>query len=463
MPNVDLSKYGTVIGGDDDLSKYGTVIPAAPAPQNAPQRKTNMTGTKGLDRLRNFLATGDPNQPYDKSPEWMSRQTGQFVNALPYAGAAAATMLAPEGVLPAVGAAMLGGMTGATAQQIAAKAMGLPEAPKSLNEATTNIGNAALEQGAYELGGRAIGSAAGRMFGRYLKPQEWYQSALAPPPSTPRTDVMRMVRAGIENRVPVSEAGISTAENMWRELNKKIDDIIDAYPNAPVNPRDVVSGLQGLRRKYAAGSGDPAFGKAIDEIEKNFLANHPQMTGRSAQEAKKAIYDEIRMAKRGAWNGQGVNPISVQAKQEIAGALKQKLEQIYPELRSLNEKEGALIELERSLERFANRESNKRMTPYFAPLLAAGAAGAGTALGHAGLGAEGGLAIMGAHFLRSALEDPEVKSKIAFALAKAGKSAAGRASAAAAPYLAPNALRSVGAAVNIPPPPPGYVSTEDQR
>lgn len=369
----------------------------------------------------------------------------QALAAAPYAGAALGTLLAPEGMLPAIGGAILGGMSGKAAEQGISKVVGLPGAPASLNEATTNIGNAGLEQGAYELGGRVLAAPIAKAFGRFFKPEQWYQSALMPLPSSGKKAIERQVGLGIREGIPVSEAGAQMAQEGWRDLNREISNIIAQDPSKPMDPKLIVKSLDDLRDRWTRGSGDPAFADAIDSVKNNFMLRHPRLTGESAQEAKKGLYEEIRLAKQGAWKeGGGPNPLTVAAKQEIADSLRQGLEQIYPAIGAMNRNEGAYIELEKSLNRFTSREGNKRMTPYFAPLTAAASAVFGASEGHPGAGAAAAAAVMGAHFLRAAVEDPEVKSKIAIALAKAAKTGAVRLIGPALPLAAPNALRGAG-------------------
>jgi F0F1-type ATP synthase membrane subunit c/vacuolar-type H+-ATPase subunit K len=270
-----------------------------------------------------------------------------------------------------------------------------------------------------------LGSALSLVFGRALNPKQLYQSALRPPPGKGAEAVEKVVEAGLKERIPVSEKGYAMAGDRWHDLNEAIGKTISNDPSKPINVNRALKSLTDLKAKWSYGSGDPAFEAAVNQVEKNFRRQYAipkrgpgHMTGEQAQEVKKGLYREIRLSNEGAWNATKPNTLDVQAKQEIARGLKLELEAIYPQIKNLNEREGAVIELERALSRFVAREGNIRITPYFA---AVGAGAAFTAAGEAGAGAAMGMGILGAHLIRSAIENPEVKSKLAFALLKVGK------------------------------------------
>jgi hypothetical protein len=414
-------------------------------------------------------AAGDPFAKYqapallphnsDVSPTLPSDLPERMASYLPAAGGLVGSLLAPEVGIPA---AMLyagaGGAAGSAIKQGSDVALGSPEAPKSFAEFGKNVGLDALGQGLSEGTGRFITSAIGKAFGRYLDPRQLYQSSVMPAPSKGIDYANSVVDAGLKNRIPVSEAGKNQAHQAWEALNDQITDIIHQDPNKKIDPQKIVQGLNDLRVKWSAGSGDPSYINAIDEVEKNFLNRHggiqgaPQgmggnFNGPEAQTTKKALYDEVRRETPKAWTGEPV-PMKTEAKQVLADALRKELEQAYPLIGSLNQNEGSLIDLDRALSTFVVREGNKRITPYFAAIAAA-AAGAGT--GHVEGGIGTGTAIAAAHYLRMALESPEVKSKLGIALSRAAATKLGKATAAVAPHIPQNVIR-FGAAAMTPPP-----------
>lgn len=405
------------------------------------------------------IGNGPGNQPA-RPPSLPSRLPQMMRDlALEYAptiGATIGSIIAPEGVLPAVAMSALGGAAGSTAQQVIQKGAGLPEAPKSGSEFLQRAGTDAAVQGAGELGGQFINKALGHVFKR-ITPTQLYQSALRPPPSKGTQEIGRMVQGGLDEGIPVSEAGKEAANAKWHDLMGEVSNIVAADPKKPIDKNKVLSGLDDLIIRWDKGSGDPAFGEAVNKVRQNFLARHSLLTGESAQQAKKGIYEEIRLQNKNAFTSDGPNALSTQAKQEIANGLKQELEHAYPQIKNLNARAGTMIELERAMDRAVAREGNLRITPYFAPVLAGIAAGSQHGVEGAGMGAViGGL---GTHLMRSVLEDPAVKSKLAIALSKAGKNPVIDLTKAMAPYVAPAAIRGAGQTVQgMLNPPPGQNS-----
>jgi hypothetical protein len=77
----------------------------------------------------------------------------KVLDYLPAAGAVAGSILAPEGAIPAIGAAMLGGAAGSAVKQGTLAATGAKDAPQSWSEAAGNVAGDTAEQGVAEAGG----------------------------------------------------------------------------------------------------------------------------------------------------------------------------------------------------------------------------------------------------------------------------------------------------------------------
>lgn len=417
---------------------------SAPAPMDWVDLKTT-PGTQASSPTNQLIPP--PSLPA-RFPQMMRDAALEYA---PTIGATIGTALVPEAGIPLrMVMAALGGAGGSTAQQVIEKGVGMPGAPQSGPEFLKRAGTDAAVQAGGEFGGQIINKTLGNIFKRFT-PTQLYQSALQPPPSKGTAEIGRMVNQGLESKIPVSAEGQEAAHQMWQDLNKQIESQIAADPNKPIDPKMITSTLNGLRQKWFAGSGDPAYLAAIDKVEQNFLMRHDSkvqpFTSGAAQQAKKTIYNEIRLAKEGAWGSHNPQPLDVQAKIELAGSLKQELENLYPGIKGLNAKEGAAIGLDRALDRLVSKEGNKRISPYFAMLGAMSSLGGGFASGHMEAGIGGAVTMLGGHILRSALEDPEIKSKLAIAMAQAGKSRVIKVGKLVAPYLAPTAARGAGQTV----------------
>jgi hypothetical protein len=168
--------------------------------QNAPKGTTGDWFVTNSPARTAGAYSGGPTLPEDL-PQQVGHAALQF---LPAAAATAGTMLAPEGMFPAMAAAALFGGAGSAAQQGIEKVTGMPEAPKSLSDFGSRVGTEAAMQGLGEGGGRIINAAFGRAFGRYLNPEQLYQSALKTSTAMPMDETKKIIRAGIQEHSPVN-------------------------------------------------------------------------------------------------------------------------------------------------------------------------------------------------------------------------------------------------------------------
>lgn len=393
-------------------------------------------------------------------PNDLPEKMGRFaIGALPALGATAATMMFPPaaaGILPAwamgMGTAAAGGMAGSAAQQGIEAATGMSEAPKNLHNAAIRAMIDGGAQGAFEGLGSATSAALSKI-GERFGPTKLYQSALTPPLSKGPYKINRMVQTGLENGVPVSEAGKDAAQGVADKAGAAIDALLQNAPAGHmINPQDMVKPLQDLKLQYSAGTGDPVLLSQITDVESNFLKRHPQpMTPQEAAAAKTGIYKELSVADNAAYNSGGMaapNALAVQSKQDIAGAILDDLGGIYPEIRGLGSEQGGAFELKGAIDRLVTKEANKKRTPYFVPMAMGGMLGSGAGAAVGGHSAEGGImgaaGMAAAHLIREAIEDPEIKSKIAIQLYKMGNTAGAQALMKYGPKIASNVIKVGG-------------------
>lgn len=411
----------------------------------------------------------------DLPPDLMERIGHTALESLPYLGATAGALLAPEVSVPfgtfalGVGAAGAGAGVGSLAERGIRSVGDLPQ-PE------TTLGEDVLYKGVLpEAGGRVLTGTLSRVLGPLFKSSKLYQSGLKPVGSAESAE--RAVNAGVREGIVLDEQATAKTAAKIGKLNTEIESVINASPTN-IAPDQYVKNVTGrfdkLRAKWSKdATGGEKFVDAIDEMERQFLINHgnvqplhsitksgkivtiepadmslqelrnraqPLSTG-DAQAIKKQTYETIRTGNAKAWDN-GIHPgLSVRANKEIARAMREELATIYPELNKLNAREGALIELEGQIKRYLKREGNKQITPYFIFPVIGGALGA---LGGGMGGAAGGIGAgaLAAHLMRSALEDPAVKSRLAIALYKAGQTAIGKAAVKAAPYAAQAGIRA---------------------
>lgn len=384
------------------------------------------------------------------------------VKALPYVGAAVGTLVAPEGTLPAIGGALLGGALGSMGKQGVEYGTGAPEAPKSWNEAAGNVAYDSMVQGANEVGGRLIGGALG-LVAKKFAPQKLYQSALKPPPVmlTP-AERTAVVNTGLREGIPVSNGGFNKTIKLTDALNTEIADRIGERSSelGPViSPSSVAQRVEQRRPLFQNQVNPDADMGALTGSKREFLQKHTTeapytkiapsdegagfypvgqgttsienpMTLAEAQAEKQGTYRQLRK-KYGE-----LSSADVEAQKALARGLKEEIVERYPELAGLNQRDSSLIALEEQLARFTGREGNKNVLGLIPAVVGTGA---GMMAGHGPEGAAAGglgtLAIL-------ALDNPEIKSRLAIALSRAQGSAVGKGLGAAR-----NATKGV---INIP-------------
>lgn len=409
--------------------KMGIQRPKGDLPKDAPRRAVDM----GLSAIPSIMGQG---------ADLISTGTG-----IP-------------GALAAGGVSALAGGAGAAIEQGLRYMTGVNPSEHPFQE----IKKEAITQGAASIGGSFVLGALKKVFGSYLNSKELYQKALKPS-GTSETKAAQSVSAGIRHGVELTpKPGLpGEARKIWMDINNSVERVITNSP-ADIPPSRYVASVQGkldaMRSKWKmSGTKGSEYVAQIDDMERDFLINHgnvqpmhvqtqvpgkvlgpngqPQMTTQTvtiepkdmslgelrrgarpmttgdAQSIKKATYEAIRTQKGTAYDSYVHSGLGVRVNQEIAQGLKEELEHVYPQLKGLNKDMGEVIELEKQLNRFVKREFNKQATPYFIFPTVGGLVGSGHK--------EGGMMAMAAHMVRSTLEDPGIKSRVAILLDKVAR------------------------------------------
>jgi len=319
---------------------------------------------------------------------------------------------------------------------------GDPEAPKSFGDAAVNVGKSAAIQGAMELGGRAVAWPIEKLAAKYLSPAAMYGRELKPSTSLKPSEANARIATGIRENIAPSVEGYEQVGQRAHEVSRAMEDIVRNSPqahNAMVNPVDIADRLQQLGidspwAKQALNEGDLSALRtartqylqkhgAVYDSSGNMVTPPKMMTPVETMEEKQATYQVNRQKYEAAQKGGAtVGAATDAAEKALARGAKDHLIAIYPELKELGERDGALIDLEDSLRQFVGRERNRSGIGLRSVVLG-GAAAAGLASGHTETGI--GVGMLG--LALNALDDPAIKGKLAIALARAGASPLGRA------------------------------------
>lgn len=280
----------------------------------------------------------------------------------------------------------------------------------------------------------ALKSGLGRAVLLGKTPEGAYESALKPSTTLSQADRAAMVQTGLANKIPVSKGGLEAIGSKIDDLNQAIKDEIAADPTRPIDPQAVATRADIAKAKFAKqvnAGGDLA---AIDASKQQFLEEQgalPQTASSAAKPAPPMNAEDAQAMKQGTYRvlsgkfgEQG--SASVEAQKALARGLKEEIATQFPEIDNLNTQESRLLDLQPILERAVNRISNHQLIGIGTPIAGA-AAKAVTGSGSVGIVAS---------VLKSVLDDPYVKSRLAISLSKGANIPFSQASARVGAYSA---------------------------
>ena len=270
--------------------------------------------------------------------------------------------------------------------------------------------------------------------------EKMYQSALKPPLRMGPEGVANVVRTGLEQGIPVSEAGAVKLDGLIKDLQGKIKQQIGqgAAAGKTVDPGAVASRLDQARARFQNQVTPGSDLAAIDATKQEFLdSNKNPIPVDQAQAMKQGTYQQLKGKAYGE-----LKSATIESQKALARGLKEELEAQFPEIKGLNAQEGQFFNLQGTIEKALARIGNHQLIGIGTPIMAAagGAAGGAEAATSAGL-------------LKMILDNPTVKSRLAIALNKAGRGAIPLTSANARVLAYSNALAqsaSAGASESSP-------------
>jgi hypothetical protein len=240
-----------------------------------------------------------------------------------------------------------------------------------------------------------------------------YESALKPSlaaKNIPR--VAEQVATGLRESIPVSEKGAQKLSGLIDGLNVQISKEISNAKGAAVSPIKISQRTDQLAAKFSAQVNPAddlaAIAKAKAEFLDQFAIRDPQgnilgyrkIPASQAQAMKVGTYQQIR-------NSYGkLSTATVEAQKALARGIKEELAKAIPELAELNERESKLLGLDKQLQRAVARISNHQIFGIGTPIAAAGA---GAVTGSPPIA-------LATAVIRSVLDNPAMKSKLAISL-----------------------------------------------
>jgi hypothetical protein len=219
------------------------------------------------------------------------------------------------------------------------------------------------------------------------------------------------VAAALDEHILPTEGGLKRLEAKINNINLEIDAKIKSATKSKkrIKSDDVLNRLDDVSDKFQYALDVSDIKQDILDMKTRFKKEFGEyVSPKTAQGIKKQIYRELK-GKYGELKGS-----VIETQKTLARGLKEELEVIHPILKSLNAKDGTLIELNHSLERAVGRIRNRNIISLI------GGSGAGVVGAVAG-GGEGALMTLLAY---EVVTNPTVKSALAIALNKGRKLAA---------------------------------------
>lgn len=416
---------GAVASGaaSDPYAAYGGTVATPPVAPDAP-KSLLQRAQDAFDKLTTV------------TPEQRAGH-GAVVNAAQEFGAGAiqgagAPIVHPSDTLDAIGHTIAHPID--TAKAVAKSAMDNPA-----KFAGNLVGGALLGEAAAPVAEGISGGVQKASTATQL-PQKLYESALKPSTTLSTSERAAITQTGLKNGILVNPDGVEKVANLIGDYNTKIKAAIASDPTRQISTAPAMRNLQSVRDKFQTQVTPGADLLQIDAVGKEFSDKTPSgsMNADDAQAMKQGTYRALGSKSYGEVKG-----ASIEAQKSLARGLKDEIANQFPEIGNMNSAESKLLNLQDVLERAVNRSANHQLIGIGTPIV-------GTAVHSLTGSGPAGLAMM---LMKSVVDDPVVKSRLAIALSKGGKIPYSQAAARVQAYssaLAPTAAGSTA------PDAPGY-------
>lgn len=221
--------------------------------------------------------------------------------------------------------------------------------------------------------------------------------------TAPREEIRAAVKTGLEHSIPVTEGGVRKLYDLLLGLNQDVESQVKpaAARGLTVDPTKAHAPLADVERKFGMQVYPNEDLKDISKVGDAWLANNPSpIPADQAQAMKVGTYERLR-------DQYGkVGEAKIEAQKAIARGIKDELAAALPELASLNEKEGKLLNLSPVIEKAVNKYANAS-SGGFRTLITTGIAKGVT---------ESNKLAVAAGLMQMVINDPGVRSRLAIAL-----------------------------------------------
>ena len=235
------------------------------------------------------------------------------------------------------------------------------------------------------------------------------KSAMKINPSMPKEEIDKIIQTMRDERIVVSEKGLTKNRLGIDKLNDEISGIIDTGKTSGqiVNMDSVTSRIDSLKDFYKDYPRAKKYLDDLDGIKKEIIEQNPENVPIDvAQRMKQRIYQIHRK------HYNDMKGVEVEADKAVARGLKEEIANQNPGLDLLNKRESSMLALDEFLEKAVNKVGNYNILTLGDSIIAVGGAAVGGPAGAVKAG-----------MFKHLIDGPAFKSKMALALDSAQRTA----------------------------------------
>jgi len=190
-----------------------------------------------------------------------------------------------------------------------------------------------------------------------------YERAMKPSTTLKEAERTKRIETALNENIPVTKGGLEKSKNTIAEINDEIQGKINALNQqaVTVNKYDVLNPVREIKTSELP---LPKQARSqISDVVGEFIETHPQeIPIGKAQKFKQYFNKELDDFYKALQTSPDKTTLlaskwTAKTKAKIADGLREEISQVFPEISNLNQREGSLIQLNKSLERAVNRIS----------------------------------------------------------------------------------------------------------
>jgi hypothetical protein len=247
-------------------------------------------------------------------------------------------------------------------------------------------------------------------------PIQMYQNAVNFSTKLPLDEMDKVTRTAldIENQIMPNKKGLIKLKKSIDTINTEISRKIDAstLSGSKIFTSKLWNGIRSFKEDLLTLTDEPlkaeAAWKSMKKQIKKAIEVNKKRTPEEIQIIKQEIYKELDRF----YGDVAKSPAKIKLRKAVAQNARQLIEDLIPEVKNLNQKEGALIELWAALENRAKSLTTKDIITFRESLKF----GAASSMGYLVAGEKGAAVGAGMGILMAAYSHPQVKAKLAIVL-----------------------------------------------